>query len=159
MDLLDEWSSSLTEQQKNQLLKDNFSKLNQYVQFTGFELITTVSASVQTALTTNYVIQPYNAAIQTSGGLVAIIGTVFVYGFNGLVNYQYVIDGIAKDVHLLDTLTGSTTVHQEFPLNWIGTLPAGEHTIQIQAKTGGGTCFFGSNTSPSTYYVLEFRKG
>ena len=159
MDLLDEYSAGLPQDKKDQLLKDNFMKLNQYCQFTGLELLTSPSARSTQALTGTYAnYNALNAKITSSGGLVALIGSVTYTGVVAPNAWAaIVVDGITKrEVNSFNSGVNGTIIQ---PLFWVGILPAGQHTIAIQSKVTGGSANIGATDSDSGYYVLEYRKG
>jgi hypothetical protein len=159
---LDVWSTQLTEEQKNQVLRDNFSTLNKFGQFTNMSLLLSYSTSAanSTASGSFVSIPNFLGQFQSSGGLVIVFGVVGC--FNGTavagVTTQLLVDGGIKSVS--SSYSNSANLVCPEPHFWAGNLNAGSHSIDFQFKVvTGGTAITNQNGEQSYYYVIEFAKG
>jgi hypothetical protein len=160
VDLLDEYSAGLPQDKKDQLLKDNFMKLNQYSQFTGLELLTTVQRSGAVAQnSTSPVDVGYNGSFQSSGGLIVISGSVLCYSRNNIAQYVLSVDGLAVQTKL-SGVSGDQA--QQVPFFYAGPTPAGKHKISLTCARLSGSANnidTGYTGVIDGFYVLEYRKG
>lgn len=167
MDLLDEYNPSLTQQQKDQLIHDNFSKINTYAQFTGLALLLdNHSRLVQSINSATYVpINVMAGKFQSSGALTVILlncqlALTAGAGVDPLPYLQLTVDGLEKIVSRFRIDPSDSRYKIVAPIFWVGQLPAGAHTIAVNCKTPGGTTIqVGETDADSGYYVLEFRQG
>lgn len=159
MELLDEYSPSLDDDQKTKVIKDNFRRLGTAIQFMGAEIIANVQgAGVQTVSSATYVtLGNYNGSFQCSGGLIVIVAYLFGQVNNDNIIYSLQIDG--QQVMSQWAIGSSSAVNATSTLFWAGQMVAGKHTVVIQAKNTTGTVTIGNTSYSSGYYVLEFRKG
>ena len=157
---LDIWSTQLTEEQKNQVLRDNFSTLNKFGQTLGMNTLLSFNTTTNfvTASASFVSIPSFKGAFKSSGGFIIIAAVLSCYNATNPsgVNTQMVVDG--RNLTNIASYGPAVQVpHTHFNA---GILNAGSHTIDFQFKASSGTASINPNgVETSSYYVIEFAKG
>jgi hypothetical protein len=161
MDLLDVWSKSLTAEQKDQLLKDNFQKLDVATQFSGFSVVSSIVTTSTKTLTTSFSdFRPFTTSFDASGGLYIFVVKCNVHAVHTAsidVTSSFVVDNTERDKSVWHGYNQDDTA--QFFILFPLTLSAGKHNVKLNLKSSAGTATVNDNSNSSALYIIELRKG
>lgn len=157
MQILDQWNDNLEPEQKTKVLRENFLTLDRAFQMTGQYILRNMNVlSAQSVTSTSYVATAFNMQVTSNGGLVNIAGSLAVAANTNTMYVQLVVDGQVKKTLFFGA---AAAVNNMLSFVYMENMPAGSHSISLQAKVDGGTVVLGNTSVDSYIYVSEYVKG